>query len=69
MRTSIGQHFAIAAFGLLSAAVSYLTPEPYTAPAAGFVYFLIFVPQVVFGRLRTRARERFRTRRVATAAG
>ena len=44
---------------MLSAALSYLVPEPFTALVAGFAYFLIFVPQAVFGRVRSRARQPF----------
>ena len=58
-RTSAIQHLSISAFGLLSAAVSFLVPEPFTAPVAGCAYFLIFIPQVFFGRFRSRARQRF----------
>jgi uncharacterized membrane protein len=58
-RTSIAQHFTVAAFGLLSAAVSYVAPEPYTGTAAGLTYFLLFIPQFAFGRYRNRARGRF----------
>ena len=38
---------------------SYLVPEPFTAPVADFAYFLIFVPQAVFSRVRSRARQHF----------
>jgi uncharacterized membrane protein len=59
-RTSAIQHLSISGFGLLSAAISYLVPEPFTATAAGFTYFLIFIAQAVFGRVRTRAQQRFK---------
>jgi uncharacterized membrane protein len=58
-RTSAIQHLSISAFGLLSAGVSYVVPEPFTAPVAGCAYFLIFIPQAVFGRVRSRARQHF----------
>jgi len=58
-RLSAVQHLSISGFGLLSAAVSYLVPAPFTAPVAGCAYFLIFIPQVFFGRFRSRARQRF----------
>jgi uncharacterized membrane protein len=58
-RASAIQHLSISAFGLLSAAVSFLVPAPFTAPAAGCAYFLIFIPQVVFRRVRDRARRHF----------
>jgi uncharacterized membrane protein len=58
-RISAIQHFSNSAFGLLSAALSFLLPEPFTAPVAGFVYFLIFIPQVAFGRVRRRARHHY----------
>jgi uncharacterized membrane protein len=58
-RTSAIQHLSISAFGLLSAGVSYLVPAPFTAPFAGFAYFLIFIPLTVFSRVRRRARQHF----------
>lgn len=58
-RTSAIQHLSISAFGLFSAALSFVVPEPFTAPVAGCAYFLIFVPQAVFGRIRSRARHHF----------
>jgi hypothetical protein len=58
-RMSAVEHLAVSAFGLLSAALSYLVPEPLTEFVAGFSYFLIFVPQFVLGRVRRRARQRF----------
>ena len=61
-RLSAIQHLLIGGFGLLSAALSYLVPGPFTAPASGFVYFLIFVPQALFGRIRGGARQRFAER-------
>jgi len=64
-RLSAVQLLSISVFGLLSAALSYLVPAPFTAPVAGFAYFLIFIPQVVFGRFRSRARLRFPAEPVA----
>ncbi|MBJ7597207.1 MAG: hypothetical protein DLM67_12855 [Candidatus Nephthysia bennettiae] len=58
-RLTAVEHLAVGVFGLLSAALSYLVPEPLTEVVAGFSYFLIFVPQIVLGRFRNRARQRF----------
>jgi hypothetical protein len=59
-RLSVIQHVAVSGFGILSAALAHLVPEPFTATAAGFVYFLIFAAQAAFGRVRGHASQRFR---------
>jgi uncharacterized membrane protein len=58
-RMTAVEHLSVSVFGLLSAALSYLVPEPSTGLVAGFSYLLIFVPQIVLGRVRARARQRF----------
>lgn len=53
-RLSIIDHTSVMAIGLLSAGLAQIVPEPYTAPFAGFIYFLVGVDKFVVGSIRGR---------------
>jgi transmembrane protein TMEM174 (potassium channel) len=51
-RVSIADNCGVIGVCVLSAGLAQVVPEPYTSPAAGFVYFLVGVVKFAAGRIR-----------------